>query len=80
MGRICEANRGLGRRFIDEGGSATIRVGKGEMMLGTSLGLANSRFIGEGGSGEKVLGASPGLTDVDARYRGIWHGNRLVDG
>ena len=30
MGRICEANRGLGRGFIDEGGSATIRVGNGK--------------------------------------------------
>ena len=41
MGRICEANRGLGRGFIDDGGSATVRKGDGGKMVafkGSSVG------------------------------------------
>jgi hypothetical protein len=37
MGRICEANRGLGRGFIDEGGSATVCKGEGETRVGSSV-------------------------------------------
>jgi len=49
IGRICEANRGLGRGFIDDGGSATIRVGKGEDMVGikrASLGCTAAGYMG----------------------------------
>jgi hypothetical protein len=62
MGRICKANQGLGGGFIDEGGSAMIRVGKGETMPGASL--TDGRFVDESGSAacREVLGASSVLT------------------
>ena len=56
MGHICEANRGLGRGFIDEGGSATIRVGKGEAMVDINdlLGCPTDGDTGGCGSGMKT--------------------------
>lgn len=32
MGHICEVNRGVGRGFMDEGGSARIRAGEREVL------------------------------------------------
>jgi len=50
MGRICEANQGLGRQFEDEGGLSIVHIGKGKdiRIEGASTEMTGDRCRGHG--------------------------------